>query len=100
MQDLGYVMRLKKEKAHFLSLEMAVWKKTGLPVRRTESVTDLHGADYYAVSGRCRKDPRMWKSIPDALNIELAEAIPKILKGIKCRKENHVCAAWIILVKG
>lgn len=64
---------------------MAVWKKTGLPVRDESQI--CMGRDYYAVSGRCRKDQGC-EVYSDALNIELAEAIPKFLKGIKYRKET------------
>ena len=53
MQDLD-ADEVEEKKAHFFILEMAVWKKTGLPVRDESQI--CMGRDYYAVSGRCRKD--------------------------------------------
>ena len=54
MQDLDADEVEEKEGTFFFILEMAVWKKTGLPVRDESQI--CMGRDYYAVSGRCRKD--------------------------------------------
>lgn len=77
-------MRLKKRR-HIFHPEMAVWKKTGLQYELSHRFAWGGITMQFQVEAGKIKDVEVYS---DALNIELAEAIPKFLKGIKYRKET------------